>query len=78
MEPTGRANARPMMNSAKSGTFNNAPPSRGYAALYPRYELEPKGSRQRYLVMRPRDKKLLALLATILAVMFICKLYPAV
>jgi hypothetical protein len=29
-------------------------------------------------VMRPRDKRLLALLATIFAVMFICKLYPAV
>jgi hypothetical protein len=29
-------------------------------------------------VMRPRDKRLLALIATILAVMFICKLYPAV
>jgi len=28
--------------------------------------------------MRARDKKLLALLATVLAVMFICKLYPAV
>jgi hypothetical protein len=29
-------------------------------------------------VMRPRDKRLLALLATIFAVMFICKLFPAV
>jgi hypothetical protein len=29
-------------------------------------------------VMRSRDKRLLALLATVLAVMFICKLYPGV
>jgi hypothetical protein len=29
-------------------------------------------------LMRSRDKRLLALLATVLAVMFICKLYSAV
>jgi hypothetical protein len=37
-----------------------------------------RGFAQALSVMRSRDKRLLALLATVLAVMFICKLYPGV
>jgi len=35
MEPTGRANARPMTGSAKSGT--HAPPAPDFASLHPGY-----------------------------------------